>query len=70
MISHRLRLEENSLGNNFAVECVPIRGFWISLQVQTFGVEIMKFGIGDRPGSHESERILRQSCSLGYFLQA
>ena len=77
MISHRLKLEENNLGNNFSEECVPIRGIRIDLQGETFGVKIAEFGIGgrmfgpvDRPGGHESVRILRQSCSLGCFLQA
>ena len=74
MMSHRLRLEDNSLGNNFAEECVPIRGLRIDLQGETFGVKIAELGIGgrmfgpvDRSGGHESVRIIRQSCSLGYL---
>ena len=76
-MSHWLRFEENNLGNNFAEECVPICGLRIDLQGETFGVKIAELGIGgrmfgpvDRSGSHESVRILRQSCSLGCFLQA
>ena len=77
VISHRLRLKDNSLGSNFAEECVPIRGLRIDLQGETFCVKIAEFGIGgrmfgpvDQSGDHESERILRQSCSLDCFLQA
>ena len=45
-MSHRLRLEENNLGNNFAEECVPIHGLRIDLQRETFGVKIAELGIG------------------------
>ena len=61
LMSHQFRLEENNLGNKFAEECVPIRGLWIDLQDETFGVKIAEFGIGgqmfgpvDRSGGHES----------------
>ena len=77
MMSHRLRLEDNNLGNNFAEECVPIRGLRIDLLGVSFGVKIAELGIGgrmfgpvDRSGGPESVRILRQNCSLDCFLQA
>ena len=53
------------------------RGLRIDLQRPTFGVKNAVFGIKgrmlgpvDQSESHESERILRQSYSLGCFLQA
>ena len=46
VMSHRLRLEDDSLGSGFAEECVPIRGLRIDLQRETFGVKIAELGIG------------------------
>ena len=61
---------ENNLRNNFAEECVPIRGLRNYLQFQILLFRRQMIGHVDRSGSHELVRILRQSCSLGYFLQA
>ena len=77
VMSHQLKLKENNLGNNFAEEWVPTRGLRTDLQGQTFGLrfQIPRFWRKmcrpvNQSGDHESERILRQSCSLGCFLQA
>ena len=58
------------LRNIFAEECVPIRCLRTDLQFQISLFRRRMFGHVDRSGGHESVRILRQSCSLGYFLQA
>ena len=53
MISHRLRLVENNLRNNFAEECVPIRGLRTDLRFQISLFRRRMFGHVDRSGGPE-----------------